>query len=156
MRWAALGGAASLLLAGCAFQHESPATARFTDGGVEVTISVSQSRLKAIYRPIRPGFHIYSLDLPSGGVQGLGVPTRIGVRGGLRATGIATADRPVRSLALPSLGVELPVYPDGPVTISLPIRRTGRAADVVVSYGACSSGTCLAPVTDHVTRVALQ
>ncbi|MFG2004139.1 hypothetical protein ACGFNU_33765 [Spirillospora sp. NPDC048911] len=52
-------------------------------------------------------------------------------------------------------GVRLPVYPDGPVTISLPVRRVGTVGEVIVSYGACSKTTCLAPVTDHVTKIRL-
>jgi hypothetical protein len=155
VRRAALAGAAALSLAGCAHAQDRPATARFTESGVEVTIKVTRSTVRATYRPVRPGFHIYGIDLPPGGVAGLGVPTRLTVRAGLTATGRATADRTVRMLDLPTLHVRLPVYPDGPVTVSLPVRRSGRMADVVVSYGACSSSTCLAPVTDHVTHVSL-
>lgn len=120
-----------------------------------MTITVTAEAVRAAYRPTRAGFHVYSVDLPEGGVRGLGIPTRLSVRGRLTATGRATANKPVRPLDLPSLGVTLRVYPDGPVTVLLPVRRTGRTADIVVSYGACSSGTCLAPVTDHVTTVAL-
>jgi hypothetical protein len=154
MRPTVLLCAAPLLLAGCGDSRPEPATV-FTENGVTVTITVSARAVRAVYRPTRPGFHVYSVDLPAGGVGGLGVPTRLSVRGGLVATGRATADKPVRPLDLPALGVRLPVYPDGPVTISLPVRRIGRTAGIVVSYGACSSGTCLAPVTDHVTTVTL-
>ncbi|MGI5322859.1 hypothetical protein [Actinomadura nitritigenes] len=153
MRGAVLG-ALVLLAGGCGHHEHAPEPFRFTEGGVEVTVSVSGTSVKAVYRPLRPGFHVYSVDLPAGGVDGLGVATGLDVRGGLTATGHSTADRPVRMLTLPSLGVSLPVYPDGPVTVSLPVRRTGRTAEVVVSYAACSSGTCLPPVTGHVTRVA--
>lgn len=157
MRRAALAGVLALLIAGCAHdQHLRRATARFTESGVEVTIAVSDSEVKAFFRPTRFGFHVYSIDLPTGGIQGLGVPTKLGVRGGLTATGQASADKPVRLLDLPSLGVKLPVYPDGPVGVSLPVQRSGRSADILVSYGACSTNTCLAPVTDHVTRVFLR
>lgn len=152
---AVVGGAVSLLIAGCAHQHAPLATADFTDSGVEVTINVSKSEVKVTYRPTQPGFHIYSIDLPPGGIDGLGIPTRLGVRGGLTATGHATADKPIRLLNLPTLGVKLPVYPDGPVAVSIPVQRTGRTADIVVSYGACSNSTCLTPVTDHITRVPL-
>jgi hypothetical protein len=153
VRRAALLWTVPLLLTGCAHSQALPTTARFTESGVEVTITVSAAMVRAVYRPIRPGFHVYSVDLPAGGIDGLGVPTRLSVRGGLTVTGHATADKPVRLLDLPVLNVKLPVYPDGPVTVSLPVRRTGRTADIVVSYGACSSGTCLAPVIDHVTAV---
>ncbi|GAA0264164.1 hypothetical protein GCM10009527_070300 [Actinomadura nitritigenes] len=154
MRWAILV-ALVLLVGGCGGHKSAPErSTRFTEGGVEVSVSVTDTAVKAVYRPLRPGFYVYSVDLPAGGVDGLGVATRLDVRGGLTATGRSTADRPVRTLVLPSLGVSLPVYPDGPVTLSLPVRKTGRSAEVVISYAACSSGTCLPPVTDHVTRVA--
>lgn len=152
---ALLAGAAGLLISGCAHTQVRPATARFTESGVEVTISVTRATVRATYRPTRPAFHIYSIGLPPGGVAGLGIATRLGVRGGLTAAGPPTADRNVRMLVLPALNVKLPVYPDGPVTVSLPVHRSGRTAEVVVSYGACSSSTCMAPVTDHVTRLSL-
>ncbi|WP_160161215.1 hypothetical protein [Actinomadura sp. K4S16] len=117
---------------------------------MDVTIAASTRAVEVTFRPTRPGFHIYSLDLPSGG---LGVPTRVGVRAGLEATGAPRADEAVRWLDLPLLDTRLPVYPDGPVTISLPVRRTGPAAEIVVSYGACSRSVCLPPVIDRVTAV---
>jgi hypothetical protein len=156
VRRASLLWAAPVLLTACGHSQAQSATTRFTESGVEVTITVSAAQVKTIYRPMRPGFHVYSIDLPPGGIDGLGVPTRLNVRAGLTATGHATADKAVRLLDLPALGLKLPVYPDGLVTVSLPVRRTGPTADIVVSYGACSSSTCLAPVIDHVTTVTLR
>ncbi|MDH6580252.1 hypothetical protein [Kitasatospora sp. MAP5-34] len=78
---------------------------------------VSEGRVQATYRPQRPGFHLYSISLPADGVDGLGVPTRLEVQGGLRATGSPASDRPVQLLNLPGLDVPPPVYPDGPVTV---------------------------------------
>ncbi|TDC93077.1 protein-disulfide reductase DsbD family protein [Actinomadura sp. 7K507] len=117
-----------------------------------MTIAVLASVVDVTFRPTRPGFHIYGLDLPPGG---LGIPTRVDVRAGLEATGAPSASEPVQWLALPSLGARLPVYPDGPVTISLPVRRTDRTVEVVVSYGACSRTVCLTPVIDRVTKVRI-
>jgi hypothetical protein len=131
-------------------------TASAVQNGVQVTVVVSAGRLQATYRPQRPGFHLYSISLPANGVDGLGVPTRLGVEGGLRATGSPTSDRPVRVLSLRGLGVPLPVYPDGPVTITLPVSRTrSTSARVVVSYGACSTSTCLVPVAALVIPIRL-
>lgn len=155
MRWTALGAGLLLLACGCGHQGAPPRSARFTESGVEVSITVSESQVKAVFRPTRPGFHVYSVDMPNGGIDGLGIPTRLKVRGGLTAVGPATADKPVRMLDLPSLGVKLPVYPNGPVAVSLPVERSGRSAEVVLSYGACSTGTCLPPVIDHAIRVTL-
>jgi hypothetical protein len=113
-------------------------------------------RLKVLFTPPSPGFHIYSLNLPDGGVQGLGIPTRLSVSGSLAATGSVTAGEPTRQLDIAVLGVELPVYPDGPVTLTLPVRHAdGSVAKVVVSYGACSSSACLAPVTDEAIPITV-
>jgi Disulphide bond corrector protein DsbC len=107
-------------------------------------------QLEVLFVPPSPGFHLYSLSLPDGGVEGLGIPTRLSVRGALVATGAVTAGEPTQLLDIAALGVKLPVYPDGPVTLALPVRHTdGLTAQVVVSYGACSSATCLAPVIDE-------
>ncbi|WP_141585676.1 protein-disulfide reductase DsbD domain-containing protein [Actinomadura sp. WMMA1423] len=144
-----IGLLAAVLLTGCGTAQES-AAARFTEGEVDVAITASAREVEVTFRPTRPGFHIYSLDLPSGG---LGIPTRVGVRAGLAATGAPRAEKPVRWLDLPLLDTRLPVYPDGPVTVSLPVRRTGRTAEVVVSYGACSRTVCLPPVIDRVAAV---
>jgi thiol-disulfide isomerase/thioredoxin len=136
-------------------QATTAGQASFSEGGVDVTLTVHDSAVVATFRPQQPGFHIYSVDLPEGGVNGLGIPTRLAVRGGLTATGPPTADQPVRLLELRGLSTRLPVYPDGPVTLTLPVRRSGDSVEVVVSYGACSATQCLIPVTDHVVSIAL-
>ncbi|MER5478744.1 hypothetical protein ABT026_17510 [Streptomyces sp. NPDC002734] len=110
------------------------------------------SRLVAELRPRQAGFHLYSLGLPDGGVDGIGVPTRIRTEGGLRATGPAGTDAKERVLRPAGLDVALPVYEDGPVTLELPVRRVegGDSARVFFTYGACSeSAGCLPPVRDR-------
>jgi hypothetical protein len=151
--------AASLLLAvaGCSSTPATTvlATAAQTQARVTVRVSLIDQgsmgwQLEVLFVPPSPGFHLYSLSLPDGGVEGLGIPTRLSVRGALVATGAVTAGEPTQLLDIAALGVKLPVYPDGPVTLVLPVRHTdGLTAHVVVSYGACSSATCLAPVIDE-------
>lgn len=141
----------ALLLTGCG-PDPDPVTARFTAGDVDVAITVEADLVKVTFRPTRPGFHLYSLNLPPGD---LGIPTRVNVRAGLEPTGPPVANAKERSLDLPVLGVRLPVYPDGPVAITLPARRVGRTAEIVVSYGACSRNVCLQPVIDRVTTLPL-
>ncbi|MFE3638035.1 hypothetical protein, partial [Streptomyces sp. NPDC059168] len=75
---------AVLALTGCAGAGESgPAAvaAPFSAGGVAVSVRVESGdsglRVLADLRPERPGFHLYSLALPDGGVDGIGIPTRI-------------------------------------------------------------------------------
>ncbi len=159
-------GAACLLLAtvgGCSSTPAATTLATVTRTQARVTVRVSLIdqgstgwQLKVLFVPPSPGFHLYSLSLPDGGVQGLGIPTRLSVRGALTATGAVTADQPTQQLNIAVLDVTLPVYPDGPVALALPVRHTdGSTAQVVVSYGACSSATCLAPVIDEVIPVSV-
>ncbi|WP_200213545.1 protein-disulfide reductase DsbD domain-containing protein [Micromonospora coerulea] len=152
-----------LLTAGCTRSGGPPTTAdrsgRLEAGGVSVEATLTDgpngARLRATFRPQRPGFHLYSTDLPPYGVQGLGIPTVVAVRGSLDAIGAPTADKPVSELRIEELGVTLPVYPDGPVTVTLPVRSTGDGpAEVVVTYGACSASTCLPPVREQTIALA--
>lgn len=160
---ALLGAAlATLLLGGGASAPSRPTpSARATANGVTVVVTLvpaagSGEELRATFSPRRAGFHVYSIELPDGGVDGLGIPTRLSVRGGLTAEGRPAADRAVVRLRPAGLPTELPVYPDGPVTFTLPVRRTGSGeANVVVSYGACGESRCLMPVTDKVIRLDL-
>lgn len=87
-------------------------------------------------------------------IHGLGVATAVTVLGALRAAGPLTANEPVRMLRITALNATLPVFPDGPVTVAVPVRRLARGpAAVVVSYAACSASVCLLPVIGH--RIAL-
>ena len=91
-------------------------------------------------------------------MNGLGIATIVSVRGGLRLTGSPTADKPVtpcRSRNCSGPPVDLPVYPDGPVTVTVPVRRTGDGrAQVIVTYAACSATTCLPPGTNRLITLA--
>jgi hypothetical protein len=137
------------------------ATATYTQARVTVKVSLTEQgpkdwQLKVLFVPPSPGFHLYSLSMPDGGVHGLGIPTRLSVRGALAAVGAVTADQPTLQFDVAVLGVKLPVYPDGPVTLTLPVSHTdGSTARVLVSYGACSSTTCLAPVIDEAIPLTL-
>jgi hypothetical protein len=149
----------AFLASGCArsgvSQPSADPSGRLDDDGVTVVavLTVEPDRtghVRARFSPQKPGYHLYSIDLPPAGVNGLGIPTVVGVRGGLRVTGSPVADVPVSNLRIEELDVDLPVYPDGPVTVTVPVRRTGDGrAEVVVTYGACSLTTCLPPVRDR-------
>jgi hypothetical protein len=149
----------ALLPAGCA--HPLPAApvrrAALRANGVSVRVEVRNDGdgylLEARFSPDRAGFHLYSVDLPDGGIDGLGFPTRIRVRGGLAATGRAVADAPLRTFRPAGLGVDLPVYPDGPVSIRMPVRSTAGPAEAVLTYAACSATQCLPPVVDRVVTL---
>ncbi|WP_176731610.1 protein-disulfide reductase DsbD domain-containing protein [Micromonospora rhizosphaerae] len=151
---------AGVLLAGACARSAEPSPAaersgRLEAGGVTVEAVLADGQVRATFRPQRPGFHVYSIDLPPDGVQGLGIPTVVAVRGSLDAIGTPSADKPVNELRIEELNVTLPVYPDGPVTVTLPIRSTADGpAEVVVTYGACSASTCLPPVRERVIALA--
>ncbi|MET9604911.1 hypothetical protein ABZZ17_07550 [Streptomyces sp. NPDC006512] len=133
----------------------APATARFTANGVTVTLTVSdwhapKGTLTAVLTP-EQGFHLYSTDLPLTGIEGVGRPTTMAVTGALTAEGKAEAAAEVRSITLPGVGAPVPVYPDGPVTVTLPVRADGDGdATVLFGYASCSTQEgCTIPVSDH-------
>jgi hypothetical protein len=152
---------AVLLLSGCGPQRAPEPTGLATASGVTVTVALlpasnGQRELRATFSPHQPGFHIYSIDLPAQGIDGMGIPTRLSVQGGLSAVGKPTANRATRLLQPAGLPAEIPVYPDGSVTFTLPVRQTGSHwADVIVSYAACSGNTCFMPVNDEVIHLSL-
>lgn len=139
---------------GC-HETQSGSDAAATDGpveagGVRVSASFETSSLVRVrFAPLQPGFHIYSLTLPEGGVDGLGIPTRVEAGPGLDATAPARSAVDSILLRIPELGVTLPVYPDGAVDILLPVEEDHPDdSAVVVTYGACSDDVCLLPVRD--------
>ena len=154
----------AFLAGGCARYGASPPSAdpsgRLNDGGVSVVAVLiagpaGTGRVQVTFSPRKPGYHLYSIDLPPDGVNGLGIATIVSVRGGLRLAGSPTADKPVSTLEIEELHVDLPVYPDGPVTVTVPVRRTGDGrAQVIVTYAACSATTCLPPVRNRLITLA--
>jgi hypothetical protein len=147
--------ATMILLGGCQRSHPRHLTGRFQANGVTVTVTLQASdrpsaHVTATFRPDQPGFHLYSIDLPPEGVDGLGIATKFSAVRGLQATGPPSANRPLRTLRPTGLDVDLPVYPDGPVTVSLPVTPDPRESPVVaVSYAACSQQRCMMPVIDQ-------
>lgn len=134
--------------------EQSNATAAFTDGGVHVALSLGtgeRPELVARFRPVKAGFHVYSAHLPVGGVQGLGQRTSVQPAGALRAAGPLRMSAPVHDLLIKPLHLTLPVYPNGPVTARMTVRRAGAGPSrVLVSYAACSDRVCYPPVKNHV------
>ncbi|MFB7253074.1 hypothetical protein [Streptomyces nojiriensis] len=141
-----------------------PRTTSFTENGVTVTLSVSdwhapKGTLTAVFTPEKKGFHLYSTELPPTGVEGVGRPTAVGVTGVLKADGKLTASADVRSISVPGVDAPMPVYPDGPVTTTLPIRADGNGngdATVLLGYASCSAKEgCTIPVADHPVHLRL-
>lgn len=155
---------AVLGVAGCAApapQKPTPGIS-FTENGVTVTVSLmdwtgTSGTVRTTFRPDRAGFHLYSVRLPADGIDGIGRPTSVHVEGAFTATGPLTADAPSTDLTLPELGLTLPVYPDGPITTTLPVRASAQGtATILIGYAACSQTEgCLVPVTDHAVSVTV-
>jgi hypothetical protein len=137
--------------------HRHARDVGFTDSGVSVAMHLSEDgkNLLTTFTPQRPGFHLYSVGLPAGGIRGLGRPIRVEVAGALRSRGPLTAESPVRMVPMQGTDVTFPVYPDGPVTTELPVAVDAHgAAKVLVSYAACSPQECLMPVSGHPVDLA--
>ncbi|MFJ5548118.1 hypothetical protein [Streptomyces sp. NPDC093225] len=137
-------------------------TASFSENGVAVTLRVTgwdgaHGTLTADFVPQEKGFHLYSVDLPAQGVDGIGRPTALAVHGTVRPHGRLTADVPVRKIHSPGTDALLPVYPDGPVTTTLPLTADGSGAGYVsVGYALCNATEgCLIPVQDHRVPLAV-
>ncbi|MFJ9809209.1 hypothetical protein ACIRTB_13380 [Streptomyces sp. NPDC101158] len=159
LAWAAamLLGAVSVTGCGQDPRPERPAAVtEFNENGVTVRLSVadwnaSAGTLVATFTPDEAGFHLYSTTLPPQGVEGVGRPTGVRPAGTVTAAGRLTVDAPVRNITVPGVRSALPVYPDGPVTATLPIRATSAGeAQVLISYASCSSTAgCTIPVADR-------
>jgi len=116
--------------------------------------------VRATFTPGDTGFHLYSTSLPLEGLEGLGRPTLVEVSEPERFSevGELTADKTTVDLAQETLNLTFPVYPDGPVTLYLPLRF--RSADdaanpvsLKLTYMACSDQTCHRPVTGAEVQV---
>lgn len=147
-------------LSACAADDEPaagpPPATKFTRNGVTVELSVAEWKapngtLKVTFTPTDDGFHLYSTDLPEDGVEGVGRPTVIALGGAITATEEPTASSDVRNISVPGVKSTVAVYPDGPVTLTVPIHAegTGKAA-ALLTYASCSSSEgCTLPVESH-------
>lgn len=154
------GAPASAPASASASASAAGATTSFSEKGVTVTLSVSgwqssKGTLTAVFAPEEKGFHLYSTDLPTDGIEGVGRPTVLSVTGALKAEGELTAAAEVRSISVPGVGAPVPVYPDGPVTTTLPVRADGIGeATVSIGYASCSERDgCTIPVSDRPVRL---
>src|ERR1022692_3162645 len=121
----------------------------FASSGVRVAVfmesdSQGQPLLRATFTPTDEGFHVYSKDLDPKTTGGVGMATRLELlpHPTIRAAGRLFADR------APESHQGLHIYPDGPLSLRLPIQFVGAdtniAAQVAVSYMACKTdGVCL-------------
>jgi hypothetical protein len=132
----------------------------FTENSVTVTIAIEldstgQAWLAATFAPTDPTFHVYSMDIPRDGVDGLGRPTLLELVPGskMQAAGSLTASAEATDEDIDGL----PTYPAGPVTLRLPITLPAGSGwfdeTVSVTYMSCGSGVCNPPVIEKIVSI---
>lgn len=145
-------------------RRQIAALSSFVEHGVRVSLVLERDLaggtwLAATFSPTAAGVHLYSKDLPPTGIEGLGRPTRVEVdpASSIRFIGQTVADHPIVDDRIDALNLSVPVYPAGPVTLRVPVRKTGRGvARLRVSYMGCGPNGCLAPVVDREVTAAVR
>ena len=138
------------------------------DSGVKVTFFLAEGEngkhwLRATFSPLEIGYHVYSKDLPKDGIDGIGRPTLLELSENSAITDIGelTADKKIHNLASPLNADGFPVYPDGPVTLSLPFTMkpdTNGTIDLMakITYMACTKTSCNPPVEGKAVKLSLK
>lgn len=106
------------------------------DAVVEVTFS-----------PTVPGGHLYGTTMPRTGIDGAGRPTLVELASGAwSVAGPAAESVPAHEQVLPGFSAPFPLYPDGPVTLRLPIHRAsadaGSSARVILTSWSVRRAGC--------------
>jgi hypothetical protein len=155
----------ALLVIGCA--GPAATVIRFEDSRVEVRASVERASDGALtvvaeYRPTEPNLHLYGQELPDGGIDGAGRPTRLVVNDAAwQAIGDPVASVDSELITLAGFDAPFATYPDGPVTLRQAIEPSGglppdETLEMSVTFMACSSaGLCYVPVEGVVVVVPL-
>lgn len=132
-----------------------------SENGVEVSIFLEHTAegvflLHATFTPPE-GDHLYSKDIPISGVDGLGRPTLLALVGESKMQALGSLTESVPALLLDFEYQKLPIYPDGAVTLTMPIalpNGEGWVNDVVsVTYMACNDNGCKPPVIGKIIPV---
>ena len=145
--------ACMLTLGGPACGRDDQAeVATVTSGGATISMTATphgeETLVTVQITPRASDLHLYDIDLVPGTVGGLGTPTEIELTGAWTAIARPRADRPVQQMDYEPLHLSLPVYPNGPVTFTIPANRTSGKVGALVSFGLCSESHCLPPVRD--------
>jgi hypothetical protein len=139
--------------------------ASYTDtiNDIAVTINLSRSidstfYLEATFTP-PSGYHLYSKDLSPTGTNGQGRPTLLELPPNSRMQSVGKV---TESESSEMVGYEPDgplVYPDGPVTLSLPIKLpyvNGWVKDQIrLTYTACSALSCKIPTIGKLIPVQI-
>lgn len=125
---------------------------------VEITLEVDDAGATWLAAEFTPedGYHLYSMDIPRDGVEGLGRPTLLELVPGSRLEAAGALTESVA--AAQDDGPEgLRVYPEGPVTLRLPVILPAGEGwldeQVSVTYMACRGSQCCRPVVGKLVPV---
>lgn len=142
----------------------STAATEFSSNGVRVVFSIESNTngkplIRATFTPTN-GFHLYSKDLDPTKSRGIGLATRLELlpHPAIRVTGPVFADVTPQTYHFKELDAKVDLYPDGPVTLRLPIEFVGKStstpARLALSYMAClTDGVCLFPIERQIVNV---
>ncbi len=144
-------------------QIESIALASFTENYVDVSIFLERNQagsafLSATFTP-PDGHHLYSKDIPADGLEGLGRPTllELTAESQLIAVGELTASAQAQEPDFEPK--ELLVYPEGPVTLTLPVElppgNDWIDDEIKITYMACSAYQCKPPVEGKIVQIRI-
>jgi hypothetical protein len=143
--------------------REPLALASFSENFVEVSISLEHDAtgsalLAATFTPAS-GHHVYSKDIPARGLEGLGRPTLLELTSGSRLTALGELIESVAAQEPDFEPKELLIYPEGPVTLRLPVRlppgREWIEDEIKVTYMACTAYQCKAPVEGKIVQIRI-
>ena len=114
--------------------------------------------LEATFSP-PAGYHLYSKDLPLSGGNGQGRPTLLELSPGSRMRSLGPLKESVASDMVNYEPDGPLVYPEGPVTLTLPVslpRENGWVNDQVsLTYTACSAISCKDPTIGKVIPITV-
>jgi hypothetical protein len=143
---------------------ESPILlASFTENFVDVEINLESGKngeyfLSATFTPPE-GYHLYSKDIPTTGVDGLGRPTLLELVEDSQLTAVGGLIESARAEEPDFEPRKLWVYPSGEVSLSLPVELPAGnkwVDDLVkVTYMACSESICKPPVEGKVVSIRI-
>ncbi len=134
-----------------------------SENGVDVSVHLDRTAegtflLSATFTPPE-GDHLYSKDIPATGIDGLGRPTLLELDTNSKMQALGALNESVPAVMLDFEYQKLPIYPAGPVTLSLPITLppgSGWVDDsVLVTYMACNDVGCKPPVIDKAIAVRI-
>ncbi len=144
---------------------QSLLVAAYTDPNNQIAVSVHLTRnlndsifLTAEFIP-PSGYHLYSKDLPRNGMNGQGRPTLLELPPNSRIQSAGALTESVSS-AMVGYKPDGPlVYPDGPVTLTLPIKlplvRGWVKDQISLTYMACTETDCKVPTVGKLITVSI-